>query len=191
MSRRVMTAVFDREELVLGALRALRAPSGDAGSAPRRPGGPYTIRDVYAPYMVHGLEKAAGLAPSRLGWVCGVAGLLGAAGMLWFETWVSAADWPINVGGKPFASLPAFVPPAFEAGVLVAGLTVVVALLAVSRLWPGRRPRLVHPRVTDDRFVVVIEETDAAFDPEEARRLLDACGAVEIEERVDELGAGR
>lgn len=175
-SRRVVTAVFDREDRVLEALDLLR----DEG---------YTIHDVYAPYMVHGLERAAGLRPSRLGWVCGITGLLGAGLMLWFQVWVSATDWPIDVGGKPFASLPAFVPVSFEAGVLVAGLSTVAALFAVSRLWPGKTARPIHPRATDDRFVVVIEETDAAFDPAEVGALLTDCGGFEIEERLlDETG---
>lgn len=178
MNARVMSAVFDHEDRVMEALHALREE--------RPGGGPFTIRDVYAPYMVHGLEKAAGFAPSRLGWVCGLTGLAGAGLMLWLQVWISATDWPLNVGGKPFASIPAFVPPAFEAGVLLAGLATVGALFAVSRLWPGRRPRLAHPRVTDDRFVVVIEETDAAFDPVAARALLESCGALEIDEHIEE-----
>lgn len=177
-TRRVLVALFDHEDRVREALPALRERG-------------YRIEDVYAPYAVHGLERAAGLAPSRLGWVCGAAGLAGAGLMFWFQVWVSAADWAINVGGKPFASLPAFVPVAFEAGVLVAGLTTVAALFAVSRLWPGKRAALVDPRVTDDRFAVVVEEPDAAFDPEEVRSLLAAHGAVWAEERVVPEDGGR
>jgi len=177
-TRRVLVALFDHEDRVKAALPALRERG-------------YRIEDVYAPYAVHGLERAAGLAPSRLGWLCGAAGLAGAGLMLWFEVWVSAADWALNVGGKPFASLPAFVPVAFEAGVLAAGLTTVAALFAVSRLWPGKRASLVDPRVTDDRFAVVVDETDAAFDPEEVRSLLAAHGAISTDERVVPGGGAR
>lgn len=172
-ARRYLVALFHREEDVMEALPALR-------------GRGYRIADVFAPYAVHGMDRAAGLPPSRLGWVCGVAGLAGAALMFLFEVWVSAVDWPIDVGGKPFASLPAFVPPAFEAGVLAAGLSTVASLFVVSRLYPGKRPRLPDPRVTDDRFAVVLEEPDAAFDPVEARRLLEGFGAEEVEERLEE-----
>lgn len=170
-TRRVLVATFDREERVMAALPDLRARG-------------YRIEDVYAPYPVHGMERAAGLAPSRLGWVCGAAGLAGALLMMLFQVWVSAADWPIDVGGKPMASLPAFVPVAFEAGVLAAALTTVAALFAVSRLRPGKRPDVVDPRVTDDVFAVVVAEADAAFDPDEARALLREHGALEAEERV-------
>lgn len=170
-THRVLVATFDREDRVMAALPALR----DRG---------YRIRDVFAPYAVHGMDRAAGIAPSRIGWVCGAAGLAGAALMLLFQVWVSAADWTINVGGKPFASLPAFVPVAFEAGVLAAGLTTVGALFAVSRLYPGKDAALADPRVTDDHFAVVIDEVDADFDSEEVRGLLAGFGAVSAEERA-------
>lgn len=170
-TQRVLVATFDHEDRVMAALPALRARG-------------YRIRDVFAPYAVHGMDRAAGIAPSRLGWVCGAAGLAGAALMFLFQVWVSAFDWALDVGGKPFASLPAFVPVAFEAGVLTAGLTTVAALLAVSRLYPGKRAAVVVPRVTDDRFAVVIEEADAGFDPEEVRDLLARFGAVCAEEQA-------
>ena len=174
-TRRVLVATFDREERVMAALPELRRRG-------------YRIEDVYAPYPVHGMDRAAGLAPSRLGWVCGAAGLAAAVLMMLFQVWVSAADWPVDVGGKPMASLPAFVPVAFEAGVLAAALTTVAALFAVSRLRPGKRPGLVDPRVTDDVFAVVLDEADAAFDPDEARDLLREHGALETEERVFHQG---
>lgn len=168
---RVLVATFDDEDRVMAALPALRARG-------------YRIRDVYAPYYVHGMDRAAGFTPPRLGWVCGAAGFAGAALLFLFQVWSSAADWAINVGGKPFASLPAFVPVAFEGGVLAAGLATVAALFAVSRLYPGKGAALADPRVTDDRFAVVIEEADAAFDPAEVRALLAGFGAVSAEERV-------
>jgi hypothetical protein len=71
--------------------------------------------------------------------------MTGALGMLAFEYWSAAVSWAINVGGKPWMSLPSDVPVAFEAAVLLAGFGSVFALLGVSRLYPGKRPRVVHP----------------------------------------------
>jgi hypothetical protein len=173
MSRRFFLSAFTREEDVLAAVRTLRREG-------------YVIADIHAPYPVHGLDRAAGLPPSRLGWVCGAAGLLGAGSMLWFQTWTSAVSWPLDIGGKPFNSLPAFVPVVFEMGVLLAGLTTVAAFLLRSRLRPGKRPARDLPGVTDDRFVVIVEETDAAFDPVHVRRLCAGLGGVDQEERVEE-----
>ncbi len=172
-SRRILLAAFEREEDILGVTRAARERG-------------LKILDVHAPYAVHGLDAVMGLRPSRLPWVCFLAGLVGAILKLWFEFWASMVDWPINVGGKPWNSLPAFVPVTFEVMVLSAGVTTVIAFLLVSRLRPGRRAALPHPEVTNNRFVLVLEESDAAFDGTKVRRLFDAFHAVQVEERVEE-----
>jgi hypothetical protein len=171
MSRMMMTAIFADEEGILGAARAAR-------------GNGLRIVDAYTPYAVHGLDRAMGLKRSRLSLVCLFAGLTGALLKLWFEIWTAAFDWPIDVGGKPWNSLPAFVPITFEVMVLFAGLTTVGAFIAVSGLRPGKQAKLVAPGITNDRFALVLEETDAAFDAERVRRLLQRHGAVEVTESV-------
>ncbi len=151
MSDRVLLATFEHEDDLLAATEAVRRQG-------------LRIVDAFTPYAVHGLDRAMGLRPSRLTWVCFVCGMIGALGMLWFEHWTAAIGWPIDVGGKPWNSLPSDVPVAFEAAVLLAGFGSVFALFAVSRLFPGKRPRIDRPACTDDRFVLVIDEADAAFD---------------------------
>lgn len=173
MSRRFFLAVFDREEDVLGATQSSREHG-------------FTIADVYAPYAVHGMDKAMAMAPSRLPWFCFALGLLGATFKIWFEYWTTAIDWPINVGGKPWDSLPAFVPVTFEVMVLVAGVSTVFAFFAVARLWPGRSPSIPLAGVTNDKFLLVLEETDAVFDPVKVRNLFEEFHAVHVEERVEE-----
>lgn len=173
MSGRLMIAVFEREQDILAAARTVR-------------GERMAIRDVYAPYAVHGLDRAMGLRPSRLPWVCFALGLAGAALKIAFEYWTTAVDWPVNVGGKPWNSLPAFVPITFEVMVLFAGVSTVIAYFLASGLLPGRKARLAVPGVTNDRFALVIEETDAAFDPDRVRRVLEAHNAIHIEERAEE-----
>ncbi len=173
MTGRVMVGVFTDEGDLLEVTRTVRARG-------------LKIVDVYAPYAVHGLDKAMGLpAPWRIPWTCFALGLLGAAAKTWFEFWTSAEDWPINVGGKPWNSLPAFVPITFEIMVLFAGLSAVFALFVVSRLYPGKKAVISDVGTTDDRFALVLEESDAAFDPVEIRALLESYGAVEVTERAE------
>jgi Protein of unknown function (DUF3341) len=167
--RHFVYAAFDREESVMSAVRELRSHG-------------YTPDDVYAPYALHGLDRAAGLAPSRLGWVCAIAGFAGAALIGFFEVWSSATDWAINVGGKPFDSFPAFVPVIFEVGVLCGGLASVAALFLRSGLYPGKKPAFSFPHSTDDHFVVALEEKDGGFDKDVVRRLCERNGVVRIEE---------
>ncbi|HOK48098.1 MAG TPA: DUF3341 domain-containing protein, partial [Bryobacteraceae bacterium] len=123
----------------------------------------------------------------KLPWVCFLLGLFGAAFKVWFEYWTTASDWPINVGGKPWNSLPAFVPITFEVMVLFAGLSTVVAFFGMNRLWPGRKADLLDPRVTNDRFALVLEEDDAAFDVDEVKTFLWSHNALRVEERELEV----
>jgi hypothetical protein len=173
MSRRVLIGIFDSEDAIL-----------DVTDAARRSG--LKIVDVFAPYAVHGLDKALGLERSKLPWVCLLLGLFGATFKVWFEYWTTASDWPINVGGKPWNSLPAFVPITFEVMVLCAGISTVLAFFGMNRLWPGRKPALLDPRVTNDRFALVLEENDAAFDVEAVEQFLRRHNALRVEEREQE-----
>lgn len=172
MSRRIFLGVFDSEEDTMGAVHATRARG-------------LKIIDVFTPYAVHGLDRAMGLAPSKIPWVCFALGLAGATAKVWFEYWTTAVDWPLNVGGKPWNSLPAFVPVTFEVMVLCAGVSTVIALFVASRLWPGKRPTLPVPGVTDNRFALVIEETDATFDKEQVTRMLEDFNVLYTEERAE------
>ncbi len=119
------------------------------------------IVEVYTPYAVHGLDRALGWRRSRLSAACLLGGLLGTGLALWFQFWATGWDWPLNVGGQPWNSLPAFVPVTFEAMVLFAGLTLVLAWLVRCRLYPGKKAELPLPGVTDDRFVLVLGEAGA------------------------------
>jgi hypothetical protein len=173
MSRRFLVASFESEDDVLAATRAARA----AG---------LRVLDTYTPYPVHGLDEAQGVRRSRLPYLCFTAAIVGAALKLWFEYWTATVDWPVNVGGKPWDSLPAFIPVTFEVMVLSAGLSTVLAFLVVSRLRPGRRAALPAPRITDDRFALELEESDAAFDVARVRQMMQRHNAVAVEERLAE-----
>ena len=172
MSKRVLEGVFEREEEILDAARAVR-------------GAGYDIVDAYTPFAVHGLERAMGLKPSRLTWVCFLCGATGLGLALWLQYWTSAVDWPINVGGKPFNSLPAFMPVAFEITVLFAALGVVAALFIRCRMVPGRPGRPAADRVTDDRFILVVQEGGGEHDPDYLRWLLGHHGAVDVHDSLE------
>lgn len=173
MNRRFFLSVHEREEDILGVVREVRKRG-------------YEIHDVYTPYAVHGLDEAMGLKPSRLPYVCLAMGLTGAAAKLWFQIWTSSQSWPVNVGGKPLESVPAFVPVTFEVAVLFAGLGTVAAFFIRSRLRPGKKARPVFPGVTDHRFALVLVENSASFDLAETRRLCERHGAVHTEERLEQ-----
>ncbi len=155
---RLLVGVFKDEDHLLEATQACR----DAG---------FEIDDVYTPYAVHGLDDAMGLRRSRLTWVCFFAGLAGGALATWFQYYTQAISWPINVGGKDPWQLHAYVPVIFEFTVLIAGLTTMVTLFARSRLFPGKKAKLIVEGITDDKFALVLRHRDSSFDGERARAL--------------------
>ncbi len=172
-SRRYLVGVFMTEEDILGATRTAREMG-------------HKIVDVYAPYAVHGLEKAMGLRHTKLPLVTLVLGVLGAALKIWFEYWTTETSWPLNVGGKPWNSLPAFIPVTFEVMVLFAGVGTAMAFLFGQRLLPGRKAKMPVEGVTDDRFALILEETDAAFDKAATENMFADFNAVEVIERVEQ-----
>jgi len=174
MSRRVAIGVLDDEANLLQLTRAAR----EAG---------LKIVDVFTPYAVHGLDEAMGLRPSRLPWICFFAAISTAGLKLYFEYWATGISWPLNIGGKPWNSLPAFVPVTFEMMVLVAGLTTMFAFLVLARLRPGKRPKVHFPNTTDDRFVLVVQDAESRFDAARMRRLFEGYGVVEFREQVEEI----
>lgn len=144
----------------------------------------YKKWDACTPFPVHGLEHAMGLPASRLPWFVLLAGIIGGGGILVFIIWASVYDYPLNIGGKPTWSIPAFVPIVFECTVLLAALTAAFGMLAINRL-----PTFNHPlfnikkfeNVTDDRFFIIIEKTDPLFNIDSAEKLLRSTGAANTE----------
>jgi hypothetical protein len=113
----------------------------------------------------------------------------GAAGLglaLWFQFWSTAQDWPLNVGGRPWNSLPAFAPVAFECMVLLGGFGLVFAWLFRCRLYPGKKAVPPMAGLTDDRFAFVLCALDAPAALASVRQVLDDCHAVDVQERDDD-----
>mgnify|MGYP005847012817 FL=1 len=161
--------IFKNEDDILAATEASR----EAG---------YEIHDVYTPFAVHGLDKAMGLKPTRLTYVCFAFALFGLLFALWLQFWIGSIDWPLNVGGRPFNSLPAYLPVTFELTVLFSGLGVVGAMLFRTKLFPGKSKNIICEGVTDDRFVIAVEETDAGFSPERLTHLWKKFNVAETRE---------
>jgi hypothetical protein len=128
MSTSYVLAQFEREGALLEATRALRA----AGQ---------TSLDIHSPYPVHGADEALGLRRSTVPLVALVAGVTGAATGYLLQWGTVGFLWPLNVGGRPPHSAPAFIPVTFELGVLFSAVTIFVGLLFAY----FRFPRVHHP----------------------------------------------
>ena len=135
--------------------------------------------DAFTPYPVHGLSEALGVKKSWVPYVTLVMGLSGAALGLTFEIWTSAFDWPINVGGKPYISLPAFIPVMFECGVLLGGTMTLAALILACGL-PNLKSPILDRNFTNDRFGLYVPEYGPGWNEERILRILSRTGAVDV-----------
>jgi hypothetical protein len=165
-------AEFETPDEFVAALRKVRA----AG---------YTKFDGYSPYPVHESFEAMGLERNPISLMVLIGGILGFLGGLALATWVCMVAYPINVGGRPLFSWPAFIPPVFETTVLLASLTAVFGMFAINGL-----PTLYHPvwnmpefaRASADRFFVCIEATDPKFEVGSAKSFLAGLGSRTVSE---------
>ena len=147
----------------------------------------YSSFDAFTPFPVHGLDTAQGLKRSPIPYVTFVFGITGTTLAFLFQYWTSAMDWPINVGGKPLNSWPAFVPIMFEVTILLGGLSTVAALFALCKL-PNIKKSLIDPSITRDRFALVIESSCEKSDSEKLKSFLQSIGACEVRSLDLEIG---
>lgn len=159
-----LMAEFDHPDALLAAAEKTR----DAG---------YKKFEAYTPIPIHGLDEAVGYRGTRLPWVIFGAGLFGAGGMFAFQTWTNVVAYPMNIGGRPLFSWPAFIPATFEGMVLLSAFAAVFGLIAACGL-----PRPYHPvfnapnfeRATVDRFFLCIEAADPKFELKRTRQFLES-----------------
>lgn len=143
----------------------------------------YRRLDAYSPYPVQGLARAIGFRRTYLSTIVLGGGIAG--GLIGFsmQYWITVVDYPLNVGGRPLNSWPAFMPVTFELTILVAAFAAVLGMLALNGLPRPHHPLFAMPnfhRASRDGFFLCIEARDQQFDASRVRQLLAATGAREI-----------
>jgi hypothetical protein len=136
----------------------------------------YTRAEAYSPFPVEGLDEVLGSGPDRVAPAALAGGLLGGAGTYFLQWYAAVVDYPVNVGGRPLHSWPAFIPATFEIAILGAAVAAVLAMLVQNGL-----PRLYHPLfeveefelASRNRFFLCLPAHDPVFAPGPARALLE------------------
>ncbi|MFN0728192.1 DUF3341 domain-containing protein [Polaribacter gochangensis] len=168
MSNKVIHAFYNDDEVVLDAVKKVKTAN-------------HHIEEVFCPFPVHGLDKAMGLAPTRLAITAFMYGITGLGIAIWMTNYMMIQDWPQDIGGKPnfswWLNMPAFVPIMFELTVFFAAHLMVITFYMRSRIWPFKVAENPDPRTTDDHFLM---EIPVHNNEEELTTLLKETGAVEI-----------
>jgi len=170
-----LLAEFDSATAIVDAARRAR----EAG---------YVKVDAYTPLPIHELDDALQLPRTKLPWLVFAGGITGMLGGFALQYWASAIEYPMNVGGRPYASWPSFVVPAYEMTILFASLTAVVGMI-----WLNGLPRPYHPifnapnfsNASADRFFLSIEAVDPRFELDATRQFLQGLKPIGVTDVVD------
>ena len=139
----------------LGAVAYFSSPQEIMDAAKKTAAKGYKNWETYTPFPIHGMDQVQGLKPSIVPWATLTGGLVGFSTAVGLQCWTSAIDWPINVGGRPMYSIPAFIPIMFELTVLLAGLSTAAFMIFLNRM-PMTKDHPFDPRITDDKFALYI-----------------------------------
>jgi hypothetical protein len=168
-----LLASFETPEALVAAARRVR----DAG---------FTRFDAYAPYPVEGLSDAMKMRASLLPLVMLVGGISGALIAFFGMAFATVIDYPLNIGGRPLFSWPAYIPITFELTILFAAFGGILGLFAMTRFpqpyHPVFRSEEFNEHASQDGFFLGIEASDPKYNLDAARRLLQDAGAVTVSE---------
>ncbi|GFZ90422.1 membrane protein [Aquaticitalea lipolytica] len=167
-SSKVIHAIYTDDDVLMSAVKKVKAEK-------------HHIEEIYTPFPVHGLDKAMGLAPTRIAIAAFMYGCVGLTVAIVMMNFIMIEDWPQNIGGKPSFSyienMPAFVPIMFELTVFFAAHLMVITFYLRSRMWPFKEAENPDTRTTDDHFLMEIAIHN---NEKELADLLKETGAVEI-----------
>ena len=166
-----------------GIMAEFDNPSDLVAAARRTHEAGYRRINGYSPYPIEELDEAIGFTRTSLPLIVLIGGILGGLGGFFMQYWMEVIDYPLNVGGKPFNSWPAFIPITFECTVLVAAFAAVFGMLALNKLPQPYHPVFNAPNfalATRDKFFLVIEANDPKFRHAEAKHFMNTLGAMDV-----------
>lgn len=169
-NKHYLLGVFEDEDVLMHAVHDIRHEG-------------VKIHEVFSPYPIHGLDENLGYKRSRLPIAAFMFGVTGATLALTMMVSMNGFDWPMNVGGKPNASIPNFIPITFEGTVLFAAFGMVGTFFTASNLFPWSKPVIFDKRITDDKFVMAIDLSNNKLSKEQLSQILKSKGATEVNEK--------
>src|ERR687894_138707 len=176
MKKRVRTPTY-------GLMAEFETPTDVVAAARRVHEEGYRRIDAFSPYPIEALSEAIGVHSTKMPLIVLIGGIVGLIAGYLMQYYTHVIDYPLNVGGKPLHSWPAFIPITFETTVLGAALSAVFGMLALNGLPEPYHPVFNTPNfalASRDRFFLLVESTDPKFDREQTRHFLEGLGAREV-----------
>ena len=173
---------------VYGLMAEFDDPASLVAAAERAHREGYRCMDGYSPFPIEELTEAVGAEHTRLPLIVLIGGICGCIGGYALEYWTQVVAYPLNIGGKPLHSWPAFIPVTFECTILVAALSAVLGMLALNGLPQPYHPVFNVPRfalASRNRFFLCVEARDPLFDLERTRRFLETLSPREVSTVAD------
>ena len=169
--------------VIYGLMAEFDDPTSLVTATERAHGAGYRRMDAYSPFPIEELHEALGARHTRLPLIVLIGGVCGCIGGYALQYWSSVMAYPLNIGGKPLHSWPAFIPVTFECTILVAALSAVLGMLALNGLPQPYHPVFNVPRfalASRNRFFLCIEARDPKFDIDATRQFMSSLGAREV-----------
>jgi hypothetical protein len=165
MSKDYILGVFDDEATLVDAFGKVK----EMGVLPV---------EVYTPYPIHEILDGMG-NKTRITHAAFFYGLFASIGILGFLSYAAAVSWPLNYGGKPFNAFPSFIIVTIVATILAITLLTLFTFSARAKIFPGKKPKIIHERATDDKFVMMIDKSNMGEKADEIQSIITEHGKIE------------